>query len=265
LPPRTADPHLEEEERAHDLGAEYANRFFVTQPRRRVHISTLEQIARHELRQQNIGTRPERDELVIVPECKDAFVRGVQDACPRLKVLDPPPPALISYSQHEYYTLRLASKLRFPFDRHLAMSEKDAHLLREQIIKTPSEHALAKLKPFPTIAKKARLVFLAGQYNIIIQTFEPKLVHEVKAAVGSSFPIADFSCAPPERLADLRSDVAKLDDKDAIGLTRLLQLSTVSQQFDLIDNVEYHLRIREPRINEIKEIETGQLRFGSGF
>jgi|GEM_PF-4868695 len=249
--------------RAEELGADYARTFFVERPQRIADLDTLRDIAKKELRRAHIGVSVIDAAFIVANDCESAFIRGVQQKRPDLGIRETVPPAL-AFSQQDYHTIRESAKRHFPFHRYMPMDARASSDLCARIIETNDEHKLAKLRPFANIAQKARLVFLAGQFNIIVDTFRPSRINAIKAAVDSDFPIEDYAADRPTD-DSLKQRIKALDSHDAPALANLLSLTTTTQQLDFMETIEYHLRIREPRMREIREIQAGQLRLGAGF
>lgn len=249
--------------RAEELGVDYARAFFAERPQRTADLGTLRDIAKKELRRAHIGVSISDAAFIIAKECELAFIRGVQQKRPDLGLHATATPPL-AFSQQDYHTIRESAKRQFPFHRYMPMDSRESADLRARIIATNDEHKLAKLRPFANIAQKARVVFLAGQFNIIVDTFRPSRINAIKTAVQSGFPIEDYAAERPTG-DDLRKRIHTLDSHDAPTLANLLSLTTTTQQLDFMDTIEYHLRIREPRMREIREIQAGQLRLGVGF
>lgn len=243
-----------DEERAKDVGARYGQSFLrrLEAAHRTIPLPSLQQMAKQQLRDARVGvlrsTPYESASFVVTPACVEAFISAVRDECPNLVVTElRQQPTHLTYTHHDLVELRDAARFDFPFHAHLGLTPDQGALLAKKIRSCRDFLDLEALRPFPTLAKKAAILFAAQQYSRMCDSFTAEAIERLRGAVRQGFPLAAYF-SPEAVPAVTRALAYAYHDGTRPTASALVQVSGfthIKEQMDLIEGVDFHLALCE--------------------
>lgn len=256
-----------DEERARELGARYGQLFLrrLEAARRALPLSSLHEMAKQRLRDAGVGgaRRPtpyESAPLGATPACIDAFISGVRDECPDLVVTElRQQPARLTYTYNDLVELRDAAHHDFPFHAHLGLTPDQGAVLSKKIRACRDFTELESLRPFPTLAKKAAILFAAGQYSRMCDSFTAEAIDRIRSAIRQGFPLAAYFApeAVPAVASAFSYEYHGGARPVASALVQACGFTHIKEQMDLIEGADLHLalcaRLTPERISDLRQ------------